>query len=469
LSGSSTVADGSSGTGGQKLVKPIDLEVKKTKLRQDFDTANQELRDAEVRAAAARTELVGARNGLRQPPQSPDFVDPENIRRGRVDRLNAAVTESQAADKLVEEKQAAVAKTGQAALDDAYGGDYGSLARNWIDFTNFRSFVQGIGEGAPTGIVNTGKAVYNLATGNGGSTVTPDARALADQAAEERRNLLDMDLLRIQDGALANRQLGRLAGEEIVGPYIAAEIGGAAVVGTVRAGTSVVRSGIQALKSGEGAGEAGPLIKSGPAGGSTSPTPLTTPPGAGPQTITSSAGRTIGSFERGKDLEIISKKEQLYGGNTIKLDAQQTTTVTGTLDDVNVVARRGERLPGSTLQGENAGGVNILRSPRWGEIQQEHKAILESGDKLTYWRTVTNQFWDTVNKPWLDQAIARGDKIRLVSNPNEAAKLFVTDKAGTFVLDEGGNKIRSIFGREVDYLTSKGYTLLSDGTAVPRH
>jgi hypothetical protein len=36
---------------------------------------------------------------------------------------------------------------------------------------------------------------------------------------------------------------------------------------------------------------------------------------------------------------------------------------------------------------------------------------------------------------------------------------------GEFVLD-GGDKVKSIFGREVDYLTSKGYTFLPDGTAV---
>lgn len=41
----------------------------------------------------------------------------------------------------------------------------------------------------------------------------------------------------------------------------------------------------------------------------------------------------------------------------------------------------------------------------------------------------------------------------------------VTDDAGNLILKDG-QKIRSIFGREVDYLKTKGYTFLPDGTAV---
>jgi hypothetical protein len=175
-------------------------------------------------------------------------------------------------------------------------------------------------------------------------------------------------------------------------------------------------------------------------------------------------GKVIGRYQHGSQLEIISNDVKLHGGNTIKLDADATTTVTGTLDDTNAVARRGERLPGATQVGENPGGVNILRSPEWKVIQDKYKPMLDAGDTIGYWKKVTNEFWETVNKPWLDDAMARGDKFRLISNPADERALFVTD-GDKFVLD-AGNKIRSIFGREVDYLASKGYKILADGTAV---
>jgi hypothetical protein len=47
-----------------------------------------------------------------------------------------------------------------------------------------------------------------------------------------------------------------------------------------------------------------------------------------------------------------------------------------------------------------------------------------------------------------------------------AAQPVVTSgKDKEFVLDSG-KRIQSIFGREVDYLKAKGYTFMSDGTAV---
>lgn len=122
-------------------------------------------------------------------------------------------------------------------------------------------------------------------------------------------------------------------------------------------------------------------------------------------------------------------------------------------------------MPGVTAMGENAGAINILRSPKWGDIQAKYIEILNSGDELKYWKTVTDEFWETVNKPWLDDAIARGDKFRFVSDPSSESATYVTKNNGEFILDNG-NKVKSIFGREVDYLTSKGYRFLADGTAV---
>ncbi len=123
-------------------------------------------------------------------------------------------------------------------------------------------------------------------------------------------------------------------------------------------------------------------------------------------------------------------------------------------------------MPGVTVMGENTGGINILRSSKWGDIQAKHKPLLDAGDTTAYWRSVTDEFWELVNKPWLDDAIARGDHFRFVSNPADEKALFVTtDKDKLFVLDDG-KRIQSIFGREVEYLKSKGYTFRPDGTAV---
>jgi hypothetical protein len=186
-----------------------------------------------------------------------------------------------------------------------------------------------------------------------------------------------------------------------------------------------------------------------------------------PVDITSDSGRVIGRYQHGSQLEIIprSKRDVLHGGNTIHLDTDATTTVTGTLDNVNTIAQRGERLPGATLMGENPGGINILRSPKWRELQEKYKTVLEAGDHQGYWKLVTDEFWETTNKPWLDAAMARGDRFRFVSNPADEIALFVRE-GNTFVLDANGQRIPSIFGREVKYLKAHGYTFLPDGTAV---
>ena len=141
-------------------------------------------------------------------------------------------------------------------------------------------------------------------------------------------------------------------------------------------------------------------------------------------------GKLFGRFTRGKNLEIIDDIP-LYGGNKIELASNTTTSVTGVLDDVNIVARRGVNADGSfngiTAAGAaNEGGINILRSPEWGRIQSKYKSILDSGDELGYWKKVTDEFWETVNKPWLDEAITRGDNFRFVSNPTSDVSIYVT-------------------------------------------
>ncbi|MFO7563103.1 MAG: DUF4157 domain-containing protein [Enhygromyxa sp.] len=180
-----------------------------------------------------------------------------------------------------------------------------------------------------------------------------------------------------------------------------------------------------------------------------------------------SGSKKIGVFSNGSHLEVISKGTKLHGGNTIHLNPNKTTTITGVLSDTNAVGQRGVKMPGATVMGPNEGGINLLRSPKWPEILEKHKAIREAGDELRYWKTVTDEFWSTVNRPWLEDAIKRGDQIRFISDPGLDTAIYVTRKDGSFVLDASGNKIKSIFGREVDYLKSKGYTWGADGVAVP--
>lgn len=60
-----------------------------------------------------------------------------------------------------------------------------------------------------------------------------------------------------------------------------------------------------------------------------------------------------------------------------------------------------------------------------------------------------NGFWDRVNRPFLDAAIARGDDIVHATKPDRRV-LFRIDEAS-------GKEVRTGFGQEYDYLLSKGY------------
>lgn len=128
------------------------------------------------------------------------------------------------------------------------------------------------------------------------------------------------------------------------------------------------------------------------------------------------------------------------------------------------VAVRGEHLQGVTKMGANDGGINILRSPTWSVIKNAHLDIKVT-DPARYWEIVTDEFWNTANKPWLDEAIARDDALRFVSDPTDELAVYVTDEDGKYVM-KNGERIRSIFGREVDYLKANGYAFRADGTAV---
>jgi hypothetical protein len=174
--------------------------------------------------------------------------------------------------------------------------------------------------------------------------------------------------------------------------------------------------------------------------------------------INRQTGKEFGEFLFGKYLKLTGSKTQIFGGNTIFLVENETTTVTGILDDVNTIARRGEALKGITKMGENKGGINILRSPKWSEILEKYKK-LEKVDKNAYYKKVTDEFWNVANKPWLDESIKRRDPIRFVTDPNSEIGKYVKLGKNNFAIDKSGNKVPTIFSREIEYLKKNGYKI----------
>ena len=78
--------------------------------------------------------------------------------------------------------------------------------------------------------------------------------------------------------------------------------------------------------------------------------------------------------------------------------------MTGTLDDVNVILKTSKNADGS-INGiillnevENTGGINILRSPKWGDMLNKHTFTNETGKTITDWIKVSDEFWETINK-----------------------------------------------------------------------
>jgi hypothetical protein len=79
--------------------------------------------------------------------------------------------------------------------------------------------------------------------------------------------------------------------------------------------------------------------------------------------------------------------------------------------------------------GPKKGGFNVLNVP-----DKVHKSYKTSED-----------FFEAVNKPFLDEAIKRGDDILMASDPRVSTNLFKTD--GTL----------TGFGMEIKHLMKNGY------------
>ncbi len=116
-------------------------------------------------------------------------------------------------------------------------------------------------------------------------------------------------------------------------------------------------------------------------------------------------------------------------GVILKANPDKTTTILGSFDmDMRSIVNEMGNVK-STDFGGNKGGFNVLNVP----------------DELYNQDT----FWDLYNKPWLDEAIRRGDDIVLATKP-EGKVLQSLDKVT-------GKWGPSGFAKEYQYLIKKGY------------
>ena len=118
---------------------------------------------------------------------------------------------------------------------------------------------------------------------------------------------------------------------------------------------------------------------------------------------------------------------KVSSGATLRAEPGKTTTVLGRYkpDMKKVINALGDQK--SLDFGAKPGDFNVLNVPK------------EAADDLT-----GEEFWEQYNRPWLDQAIDRGDNITLATEPTPEE-----------LVNDAGEPTG--FGREYDYLTSKGY------------
>ena len=115
-------------------------------------------------------------------------------------------------------------------------------------------------------------------------------------------------------------------------------------------------------------------------------------------------------------------------GKAIQANPDKTTTVLGTwIDDTNNIINQQIGIPKNMgYLDPKVGGFNLLNTP----------------DEL-YAALGPTQFWEQVNRPFLDAAIRRGDDIVLATNPT------------SYVLVKNG--VQTGFGKEYQYLVTNGY------------
>lgn len=174
-------------------------------------------------------------------------------------------------------------------------------------------------------------------------------------------------------------------------------------------------------------------------------------------------GKIVAIFTKGKSLELVGERFiNIFGNKIINLSPKGTIAVTGVLDDVRTVKSLGKTIPDLWKQGINIGGTDLLSSPVWFKITDKYKHLKNTNPKL-YWKNVTEDFWNEVNKPWIDDIIKRGDDVRFVSDPKAEKSLFVyLTEERSFAVGLDGKKVRTIFGQEIEYLLKNGYEIVGD-------
>jgi len=169
-------------------------------------------------------------------------------------------------------------------------------------------------------------------------------------------------------------------------------------------------------------------------------------------------GKVVANFTRGEVFEILTKQGKLlFGENKIVLNQKATVVVTGIVKDVQVVKNTSKNGIYVWKTGVNNGGMDILSSPKWFEIQNQFSKLYEVNPSV-FWKKVTDEFWKQVNKPWLDEIIKRGDDVRFVSDPKYKASLYVRNKKD-YVVNDLGELVPTIFNREINYLLKRGYKI----------
>jgi hypothetical protein len=231
----SLVGDTDNATRGStttRLVEPeTPVKAPKTKTLTDdeskqklFDDSNAKLADAEAKVDNLKQQLTDVNRQIAAGGSRELVAKRKELR----SQLNAA-------RDLVGTRRDAVNTAGNAILSKAYGGEYGTLARNWIDIKNSGPFVVGLVESTIPGMVGAGKAVVDFGKGlftKSEPLAAPDPTTVRSDRIADRQKELQTELARIQDGASVNRLEGNWYGQNVVGPYLLADVGVGATMAT---------------------------------------------------------------------------------------------------------------------------------------------------------------------------------------------------------------------------------------------
>jgi hypothetical protein len=129
----------------------------------------------------------------------------------------------------------------------------------------------------------------------------------------------------------------------------------------------------------------------------------------------------------GKGTAACPKCKVTSSGAVIKPNPNKTTTILGNHQtDMKRIIEEELKAPKNVDFGPKKGGFNVLNVPD--EVYKGSK-----------------QFFEEVNKPFLDEAIKRGDDILMASDPTLATNIFRAD--GTL----------TGFGMEIEHLAKNGY------------